>query len=159
MLHESVNVSAGIFLLDLNAPSPEPVSLQLEGLADTASFHPHGAGHWVGPDGSMFLYVISHRGGGDTVEAFEYKPKGKRLVHRKTFRDPLFHNLNGLVVVDLDQFYFTRDHYFVNSYLLLLETYLRLSLAYVGFFDGQEAMVASERLKYPNGIAKSNDGR
>ncbi len=142
--------------MDMNSESPQPIKLAMQGPAE---FSPHGMGHWVGKHGSLFLYVINHCYDGDTVEAFEYKPSAKWLIHRKTFRDPLFVNLNDLVVVDLDAFYTTMDHYFANSVLQVVESYSRVSLACVVYFDGKRGAVASEGLKYPNGIAKSNDGR
>ena len=116
-------------------------------------------GHWVTKDGAMILYFINHRKSGDTVESFRYDPSKKSLVHRRTFRSKQFFNLNDLVLVGLDQFYVTVDHYFSNKAMFQLETYLRVPMAYVLYHDGEESFVASEGLKYPNGIAKSNDGR
>lgn len=153
---------SGVFLLDLNLDSPQPVNLTFEGYfesQDEAVFHPHGMGHWVDKNGSMYLYIVNHREDADTIESFEYKPSAKKLIYRKTFRDPRFHNINDLVLVDMDKFYATVDHYFTNPVLIVLETHLRLSLAYVLYFDGRDTIVASDGVKYPNGIAKSNDGR
>lgn len=153
----------GIFLLDMNSKSPEPVRLTLEGFSQSpgepAEIYPHGMSHWVDERGAMFLYFINHRQTGDTVESFKYEPKERKLVYRKTFSDPLLLNLNDLVVVEMDMFYMTMDRYFTNSVLRMLETYLSLGLGCVLFHDGERVMAASERLKYPNGIAKSNDGR
>lgn len=149
----------GIYLMDLNLDSPQPVNLTMEGPGTPTDFSPHGMSKWVGKDGSYYLYVINHQYDSDTVESFEYKPSEKKLVHRKTLRSPLLYNLNNLVVVGMDQFYATMDHYFANHILKVVETYLRVSLACVVYFDGEKAMVASENLKYPNGITKSNDGR
>lgn len=145
--------------MDMSQDSPQPLNLTMEGLGAPTQFNPHGMSHWVGEDGSYYLYVVNHRQDGDVIESFEYKPSEKKLVHRKSFRSALFCNLNDVVVVGLDQFYTTMDHYFTNGYLILLETYVRVSLGCVVYFDGERAMVASENLKYPNGITKSNDGR
>ena len=152
----------GIFLLDLNLDSPYPVNLNLEGFPDSqipSEFAPHGMGHWITEDGSMLLYVINHRKSSDTVESFVYISSEKILLHRKTFSDPLFHNLNDLVVVGKDEFYVTVDRYFKKSLLRSIEVYSRIALAYVLYFNTTGAIIASERLKYPNGITKSNDGR
>lgn len=157
-IYPSYKQESGIFLLDLNQLSPEPVKLTLEGFSGT--FRPHGVGHWVEPDGAMLLYVVNHVTGGDTVESFEYKPVAKKLIYRKTFRDPsLFYNLNDMVLVGLDRFYVTVDHYCTHPLLAKIETLLRVSWAYVLYFDGERAMVASDSVKQANGIAKSNDGR
>lgn len=150
---------AGILLLDLNAESPKPFNLTLEGFSDAATFNPHGICKWISKDGSMYLYVINHRLEGDTVESFEYQPSKKQLVHRKTISDPLFWNLNAITVTDLDKFYVTVDHYFQHPILKEVEVLSRLALAYVLYFDGQSSKVASDLLKYPNGITKSRDGR
>ena len=140
---------SGILLLDLNEPSPRPLNLTLEGFTRTdgnsvAPFYPHGAGHWIEPNGSVYLYVINHLEGFDTVESFEYKPNEKRFIYWKTFCDPLFHNLNNLVLVGPDKFYTTVDHYCTNGLLIMVETYLRVACGYVVYFDGESAMVASE---------------
>ena len=149
--------SSGIFLLDLNAETPEPFNLPLEGFS--SSFNPHGMSKWVGEDGSMYLYVINHGIDCDTVESFEYQPSKKTLVHQKTFQDSLFRNLNSLVVVDLDHFYVTVDRYYKHPILKEIETLARMAFAYILYFDGQKSMIASESLKYPNGIAMSRDRR
>ncbi len=151
--------SSGIFLLDLNVEAPKPFKLPLEGFSDPDDLNPHGMSKWISKDGAMYLYVINHREDGDTVESFEYRPSQKKLVHRKTIKDPLFWNLNSLIAVDLDKFYCTVDRYFQHPMLMEMETYFRLAFAYVLYYNGVEAMIASESLKYPNGISKSIDGR
>ena len=116
-------------------------------------------GSWTRNDGSMLLYFVNHRKTGDTVESFTYLPSKQTLVYRKTFRDRLFSNLNDLVLVDEDRFYVTVDRYFTNKILRSIETYLQFSLAYVLYCGEGGVGIASETLKYPNGIARSNDGR
>ena len=136
------------------------MNLTLEGFTDgnsVALFYPHGAGHWIEPNGSVYLYVINHLKGFDTVESTSQIKRDS--FYRKTFRDPLFHNLNNLVLVGLDKFYTTVDHYCTGGLLTMIETYLRVAWGYVVYFDGESAMVASEGIKYPNGIAKSNDDK
>ena len=163
LMYSSEKPDGGIFLLDMNSKSPEPVRLTLEGFSQPdgqpVEIYPHGMSHWVDKSGAMFLYFINHRQTGDTVESFRYKPEERKLVYRKTFNDSLLHNLNDLVVVEMDKFYVTMDRYFSNSILRMLETYLSLGLGCVLFHDGKGVMVASERLKYPNGITRSNNGR
>jgi arylesterase/paraoxonase len=145
--------------MDMTQDSPKPFNLTMVGLGVPREFNPHGMGHWVGENGTYYLYVINHRLSGDVVESFEYKSLEKKLIHRKTFSSSLFCNLNDVVVVGVDQFYASMDHYFTNPYLILLETHLRVALGCVVYYDGVKGMVASENLKYPNGITKSKDGR
>ena len=149
----------GVYLMDMTQDFPRPYNLTMVGPGLPLEFNPHGIGHWVGEDGSYYLYVINHRTTGDVVESFEYKPSEKKLVHRKSFSSPLLVQLNDVVGVGVDQFYATMEHYFSNPYLMIVETFLRMSLGCVVYFDGENAMVASENLKNPNGIARSNDGK
>lgn len=158
-MHDGAKRLGGVYLMDLNSESPQPLNLTMEGRGVPSELSPHGMGRWVGEDGSYYLYVINHLRNSDAVESFEYKPSEKKLIHRNTFRSPLFSNLNDLVVVGMDKFYTTMDRYFSNSILQQVETYSRVALGCVVYFDGEKAMVASENIKYPNGITKSNDGR
>ena len=155
---------AGIFLLDLNLTHPQPVKLPLEGFPmDDAgnNLAPHGMASWVREDGSLLLYFVNHRKEGDVVESFEYQPFRPALVYRKTFRDPLFRNLNDLVMVGEDRFYVTVDRSFVNHFMKVLETYSLIPwpVAPVLYYGYGRAVVASEGLRYPNGIEKSRDGK
>ena len=94
------------------------------------------------------------------IEAFEYKPEAKKLLHRATIQDSLYGSINNLVAVGMDQLYITVERYFKNPILQQLELYLRLPLGFVAYYDPWYAMkVASEGLKFPNGIEKSKDGR
>ena len=63
------------------------------------------------------------------------------------------------MVVGKDEFYVTVDRYFKKSLLHSIEVYSRIALAYVLYFNTTGAIIAPERLKYPNGITKSSDGR
>ena len=132
---------------------------------NSPDFTPHGMGHWVTKDGEMILYIINHRRRGDTVDSFIYNPQKKSLKYRKSFENPLLYNLNNLVLVDLDKFYATVDHYFKAALGRTAEELLRLSLGKILYVDGSSAVqelvikVAMDGLKYPNGIAGSNDHR
>ena len=69
--------------------------------------------------------------------------------------DPLLYNLNNLVLVDLDKFYVTVDHYFVGKGGRIAEELLRLPLGKILFIDGSVGQelyikVAMDGLKYPN---------
>ena len=130
---------------------------------NSPDFTPHGMGHWVTKDGEMILYIINHRRRGDTVDSFIYNPNKKSLKYRKSFENPLLYNLNNLVLVDLDKFYTTVDHYFKRAGGRIAEELLRLPLGQILYVDGSgpelEIKAAMDGLKYPNGIAGSNDHR
>ena len=159
-------VNAGVFLMDLNLDNPSPVNLTfednfMEGISQ--DFSPHGMGNWVTEDGSMVLYVVNHRRDRDTVDSFQYNPATKSLKYRKSFENPELYNLNNLVLVDLDKFYTTRDRYYKLFALKTIENIFRLPFGSVWFVDGSTAettvKLAADGIKYPNGIAKSNNGR
>ena len=160
---------SGVYMIDLgsNDTATELVNITFEGSyreTNSPDFTPHGMGHWVTKDGEMILYVINHRHRGDTVDSFIYNPKKKSLKYRKSFEDPQLYNLNNLVLVDLDKFYVTVDHYFVGKGGRTAEELLRLPLGKILFVDGSAGQelkikVAMDGLKYPNGIAGSNDHR
>ena len=153
-------------MIDLGSNDTKLVNLTFEGSyreANCPDFTPHGMSHWVTKDGEMILYVINHRHRGDTVDSFVYNPKRKSLKYRKSFENPFLYNLNNLVLVDLDKFYITVDHYFKAKSGRTAEELLRFPLGQVLYVNGEgselEIKVAMDGLKYPNGIAGSNDHR
>ncbi len=161
-MERSKKSPAGIYLMRLDVSHPEPIPLLLQGFPkDPDCLAPHGMAGWVLENGTYLLYFINHRKEGDVVESFEYLPRQSVLVHRKTIRDPLFRDLNNLVMVGDDEFYITVGRYFTNKLLKILESInlLPWPLAPVLYYHGGKAMVASEGLRYPNGIEKSLDGR
>ena len=152
--------------LSSNDTMTKLVNLTFEGSyreTESPDFTPHGMGHWVTKDGEMILYIINHRHRGDTVDSFIYNPKKKSLKYRKSFENSLLYNLNNLVLVDLDKFYATVDHYFKRAGGRTAEELLRLPLGQVLYIDGSgselEVKVAMDGVKFPNGIAGSNDHR
>lgn len=152
-------------MADMEAPIAAPVKLAItEGFLErNPDFTPHGLGHWADGGGRLLLYVINHHKGGlrDTVECFEYHPGNLSLTHLRTFSDPLFRNLNDLVLVGQDEFYTTNDRYFTQLFLHTMESWLRLPLGFVTYYDGKtsQGKVAISGLRIPNGIAQSNNER
>ena len=156
-------------MIDLGRPNgtrPKLVNLTFEGSyreSNSPDFTPHGMSHWITKDGEMLLYIINHRRRGDTVDSFVYDPEKKSLKFQKTFENPMFHDLNDLALVDLDEFYVTIDIYFQSSFGKQVESLARLPLGRILHVDGRgskdEVKVAADYLRYPNGIVRSNDGR
>ena len=135
--------------------------VELKSDIDDGEFNPHGVGHWVTPEGDYIVYVISHQEMKDTVESFYFMAEEKYLKHRATFEHGLFRQLNDIVIVGLDEFYMTVDHYFSHPRLKQLEFNLRLPLSSVLYYnhDSGTARPVVERLGNPNGIAQSNNHR
>ena len=157
---------SGIYMIDLGSNNTKLFNVTFEGSyreTNSPDFTPHGMGHWVTKDGEMILYIINHRRRGDTVDSFIYNPQKRSLKYRKSFENPLLSSLNDLVLIDLDKFYVTIDHYFSGLIGRIAEEVLRLPLGQVIYVNGggleMELKVATDSLKFPNGIAVSNDRR
>ena len=153
-------------MIDLGSDKPKLVNLTFEGSYRehiSPDFTPHGMSHWVAKGGEMIIYIINHCRNGDTVDSFIYDPTKTSLKFRRSFQNPLYHDLNNLVLVDLDEFYVTVDHYFQTGFGRAMELHLRLPVGQVLYVNGkgsdETVKVAIDGIKYPNGIAKSNDGR
>ena len=148
-----------MFLFDLEKVEDGLVELKME--IDEEQFNPHGVGHWVTPEGDYIVYVISHQEQRDTVESFYFVREEKRLKHRATFEHVLFRQLNDIVVVGLDEFYVTVDHYFSRPILKQIESLLALPLSTVVYYNKLSGSVKSVAggLSYANGIAQSNNHR
>ena len=159
---------SGIYMVDFgsNDTVTNLVNVTFEGSyreTNSPDFTPHGMGHWVTKDGEMILYIINHRRRGDTVDLFIYNPQKKSLKYRKSFENPLLYNQNDLVLMDLDRFYVTIDHYFAGARGRTVEDLLKLPLGRILYVDESgpelEIKVAMNGVRLPNGIAMSNDNR
>lgn len=148
-------VQGGIYRLDPASSAP-PVLLTG---TFKESFHPHGLGLFVAPDGTQTLYVVNHAGEGQhQIERFEVGADGM-LIHRRTLRDAALVSPNDVVAVDAERFYLTNDHHFPHGALQVVEEYLQLALGNVLYFDGQGFREVIDGMAYANGINRSADGQ
>ncbi|WP_164014638.1 SMP-30/gluconolactonase/LRE family protein [Pyxidicoccus trucidator] len=148
-------VQGGIYRYD-PASSEPPMLLTA---AFPHSFHPHGLGLFVAPDGTQTLYVVNHPAPGQQqIERFEVGADGM-LVHRQTLRDAALVSPNDVVAVDSERFYVTNDHRFPPGALQVVEDYLQLALGNVLYFDGRSFREVVRDTAYANGINRSADGR
>ncbi len=133
-----------------------------------ATFHPHGIGLWVAPDGRTLVFVVNHpgsslfganpgKGPGHTVEIFEVGADGM-LVHRRRIESEMMISPNDIAPVGEDRFYVTNDHGTEPGFGRTLEEYLRLKKASVLYFDGKRFVEVADDIRYANGIAVSPDG-
>jgi arylesterase / paraoxonase len=158
-------VPGAIFGYDLTESEPTPVNLTPDAGTD---FRPHGISLHVDDDGRETLFVVNHPGAphfaataeGDgpdhTIEIFDVTDHG--LQHRLTISDELLISPNDIVAVDHQRFYFSNDHGSRPGLMRTLEGYLRLPLANVVYFDGEQMHPVAEGLSYANGINLSLDG-
>ena len=154
---------AKIYAFDLKYPNEGPMELTIDPafVNHNDQFNPHGVGHWVTEDGEFLLYVVNHFKERDSVECFHYDVEGRFLKHRKSFQHSLLRNLNDIVIVGLDEFYVTVDHYFSIPIVQKVESLLALPLCTVVYYNAksQDVKVAAQGLKYANGIAMSTNKR
>ncbi len=153
-LPEGTERQGAIIGYDLEAADPEPVNLTADFKQE---FFPHGIGLYISPEGRRSLFVINHRADGDFVEIFDYSDG--RLAHRRSVSGDLMHNPNDLIPVGPDSFYVSNDHHARSFNGQIAEDFLRLSKAYVLYFDGSGFKVVADGLNYPNGVNISSDGK
>ncbi|MCU0447530.1 MAG: SMP-30/gluconolactonase/LRE family protein [Microscillaceae bacterium] len=148
-----------IYALDLKADKPIPIDLTGDFQAD---FHPHGISLYRKGD-KLLVFVVNHRQEKTEkkshIEIFEYI--NQRLVHLESIHDEsLMYSPNDVVAVGERQFYVTNDHYYrPGDRRRVLEDYLRLTYAFVVYYDGKTFQKAAEGIGYPNGINVSLSGK
>lgn len=150
-------VVGGLYAYDLSAAVPGLVNLTPE--ADE-NFLPHGLSLYRGPDGVVALFVINHGSGKHAVEIFNLTPAGapNGLVHRETIESDALVSPNDLVAVGPRSFYVTNDRGTRPGLMRKAETYLRLRLTNVQYFDGEKFIESVSGVGGANGISVSADG-
>ncbi|KAJ8796547.1 hypothetical protein J1605_002144 [Eschrichtius robustus] len=146
-----------IFLMDLNEQNPRVQALNISDGFDKASFNPHGISTFIDKDQIVYLYVVNHPHMESTVEIFKFEEQQRSLVHLKTIKHELLKSVNDIVVLGAEQFYATRDHYFTNFFLALLEMVMDLRWTYILFYSPREVKVVAKGFSSANGITISPD--
>ncbi|XP_003782731.1 serum paraoxonase/lactonase 3 [Otolemur garnettii] len=146
-----------IFLMDLNEQNPKAQALKISDGFDKESFNPHGISIFIGKDHTVYLYVVNHPHMKSTVEIFKFEEKQPSLIHVKTIKHKLLTSVNDIVVLGLEQFYATRDHYSTNFFLSLLEMLFQLRWTHVLFYSPTEVKVVAKGFISANGITVSLD--
>ncbi|KAF4088566.1 hypothetical protein AMELA_G00084300 [Ameiurus melas] len=143
----------------LNLPSGGDLTeLHIKGDFDAASFGPHGISVYTdAEDGSQYLFVVNHPHKNSQVEIFLYVKEENTLVHVKTIKHELLHNVNDIVAVGVENFYATNDHYFTTDYLKPLEVLLSLFWCDVVYYSPEAVHVVAVGFFGANGINISPD--
>jgi len=152
----------GIYGYSLRTEKPELVNLTTD---FEAQLHPHGIDLYISPSGERFLFVINMGGTGayvgttegSTVEIFQFV--GGKLNHLETVSGSLIFAPNDILSVGPRQFYFTNDHVTDDPTGKKIETYLKLPLSNIVYYDGNEMKKVAENMVYANGLAISIDGK
>ncbi|KAG5271632.1 hypothetical protein AALO_G00182190 [Alosa alosa] len=151
-----------IYTLDLLDPDLTPVPLHIEGELDQKYFNPHGISVFTDEkDGSIYLFVVNHPHHKSQIEIFQLFEEKKSIVHLKTIKHNLLHNVNDIVAVGVDRFYATNDRYFQHDYegLNMLVTILGLAWCNVVYYSPDEVKVVAKDISSANGINISPDHR
>jgi arylesterase/paraoxonase len=125
-----------------------------------ASFRPQGVSLWLNPDkkkGALdSLFVVNREGQTPSIEIFDIEPK--RLVRRRTVRDPSFMSPADVLAVNREAFYVTNDNGTQpGEWSWWIENMLRFPFANVVYYDGQRSFEVADRIAKANGIAMSKD--
>ncbi|XP_011361723.1 serum paraoxonase/lactonase 3 isoform X3 [Pteropus vampyrus] len=139
------NKPGQIFMMDLNKPNPSIQELSISNGFDKASFNPHGISTFIDEEFSS------------TLEIFKFEEQQRSLVHLKTIEHELLKSVNDIFVVGPEQFYATRDHYFANHFLTLLEMLMDFRWSHVLFYSPKEVKVVAKGFNSANGITISPD--
>jgi arylesterase/paraoxonase len=132
----------------------DPVATELKIVSKTLDFkgfNPHGIAVYV-DKGTTHLYVINHDPKGDVIERFTFEKDKKQLTHTKSIKHPTIFAANNLVMIGLDKFYVTNDHYFKHKYMMKLEMLTLAALGSIVYYDGTTGRVVDQWLLSPNGI-------
>ncbi|KAM6202310.1 serum paraoxonase/arylesterase 2 [Rhynchocyon petersi] len=147
----------GILMMDLKEDRPRALELRISRGFNLASFNPHGISTFIDEDDTVYLFVVNHPEFKNTVEIFKYEDNDNSLLHIKTIEHELLPSVNDLVAVGPAHFYATNDHYFSDTFLKYLETYLNLHWANVIYYSPNEVKVVAEGFDSASGISISPD--
>lgn len=149
-----------ICTLDVLDPDLRLVPLHIEGDFDQTSFNPHGISVFTDEnDGSIYLFVVNHPHHTSQVEIFQLFEEENSIVHLKTIKHDLLHNVNDIVAVGVDSFYATNDAYSSHDGVKALLTIFGLHWCDVVYYSPTEVKVVAEGFHSANGINISPDHR
>ncbi|XP_077987021.1 serum paraoxonase/arylesterase 1-like [Glandiceps talaboti] len=154
-------IKGKIFIFDFNHPDKNVVEVPLLGDFDIDNFYPHGISLYEEPpSGEKRLFVVNHHiSDEDRIEIFRFDEKKKALNHLKSVTGENIYNVNDIIAIGPESFYYTVDVYFNKAtWTRRLEITSGLSLGKIGLYDGKDTIIASG-YRYPNGINLSVDGK
>ncbi|XP_077986246.1 serum paraoxonase/arylesterase 1-like [Glandiceps talaboti] len=152
----------GIYIFDYNYPEKSVQELPLLGGFDTTTFYPHGISLYEDPkSGDLTLYVVNHHTSEkDRIEIFAYDQEERVLNHLKSVTDDNIYNVNDLVVIAPETFYYTIDMHFTNAPVARhYELHTLVAWAKIAFYEKGESRILSSGYGFTNGINISPDGK
>ncbi|XP_046856650.1 serum paraoxonase/arylesterase 2-like [Xenia sp. Carnegie-2017] len=140
-----------LYSFDLNNPDHSPQPLKFDNFH--SKFTPHGIDLYIDPQsGEVSLFVVNHGNDNKSIEIFMLDMTKMVLKHKRTVFDEKIYSPNDLVAVGPESFYVTNDRYFINTWLLAVETTYPLKLCSVVYYDGKQSKYVASNLNLANGI-------
>jgi arylesterase / paraoxonase len=148
-------VKGAIYLLDFQAQPPTFADLTAD--FDQPDFRPHGISLFVDTtDGTKWIFAVNHRESGHFVEIFQFTDSS--LVHAESVGSDLFASPNDVAGTGRRQFFFTNDHA-VKGGISQFKDFLLIGTGQLGYYDGEQAKILDEGLRYANGVNVSAGGQ
>lgn len=148
------------YAYDLRKDAPQPrklVQLKIRSHPDPENFHPAGIASYNN-GGQLLLYAVA-TGGLSRIDVFTMDIDAGTAKYLRSIKDPLFKSINNLALTGLDQFYVTNMLQSTHWALMNLELAVPLGTGSLLYYDGKKARVAVPKLKAPNGVDLSRDGK
>lgn len=145
-------VNGTVMLLDLNLAEPAPRAAMA---FDPPDFRPHGLSILTRAGEPARLFAISHHpDGGHSVEIAEQDASGA-FIPRESVTDAAFVSPNAVAAAGPRQFYVANDRGAKSGWADLV---FRRATSTLVYFDGSQAHIAAQGLKFSAGLALSPDG-
>ena len=138
--------------------------LQLDLAADTAtpapalaqhpeSFRPHGLSLVTASDGTLWLFVISHRTDTrHTIERFRWNLEDRLFYHVESIDDPLFNSPNDLVALGPDRLVVANDTGATNGFERVTEMLFGRALSSLVLYENGSARAVRSDMASVSGI-------
>jgi len=158
----NINYNGKIGLFDFKNPTViQP--LEIVGMDKNEEFRPHGIGLYRETNGSILLFVVSHKDSCDAIVIFRYI-NGK-LYYEESITHPLFSSINDVAPVNTRSFYVTLDYYFPRQWKIarLVEKLFRLPISSIIYYDRNSlsgetiARNVESGFQFANGINSQGD--
>ncbi|KAJ1942716.1 hypothetical protein GGF37_002988 [Kickxella alabastrina] len=154
VMDEKNNVHS-LDILDRNSNTRELIPF-------TQDFRIHGFDIYhddLNPTELTFMFV-NHQRSGSGISIFKHQLNTTFIEHIKTVKSPLLYHPNDVAATSRSTFYATNDLKYAPGIMRRIEILLGMPWSHVVYY-GPSGMFSKAKtgLAYPNGIARSRDGR
>jgi arylesterase/paraoxonase len=103
------------------------------------------------------VYAINHTPLRDEILIFDFINNG--LVLKETITSEKIYQINDIEVFDNGHFIVTKDHYYKNKYMKLVENFARLGLSELLYYNGKSFSGLSPDFTFANGIIQVENNK